>query len=122
VEDRKQERILVQWECKDKRYQIEINGEFFPFSQIEDVSVSGAGVTLPLPLDVGTPVQIRRLTEDGEISLRGTIAWCDTQPAEHNPLKPCSFRSGILFHPSDEKASYALYSALKYQEATQEVM
>ncbi len=99
--------------CPEGRCIIEVNGERFPLTHINDVSESGTGINLPLPLETGTPVRIIYYCGVDEINVSGTIAWCSGQPAEQDPLKTSAFPTGIQFSVSDKRNSHAFYLALK---------
>jgi hypothetical protein len=99
-------------DCAGQRCQLDVNGELFGFDQVFDVSLSGTGIALPLPLDPGTPVQLLFQSEEETVQVRGTIAWCKRSGEAQNPLIPPQFRGGIRFDAADSGNSRKLYRAL----------
>jgi hypothetical protein len=93
---------------------IEVNGERHLFDNVRDVSVSGAGVQLPVALIPTSPVVLGFEREDHEVRVQATVVWCQELEPEsaidgHQP----QYRLGIRFNPMDLKNSSALFLALR---------
>ncbi len=93
---------------------IEVEGERHLFDTVKDVSVSGAGVQLPVPLIPTSPVVLGFDQEDYQLRVQATVVWC--KPLEEDDIldgQPPAYRLGIRFNPLDLKSSSMLFLALR---------
>jgi len=93
---------------------IEVEGERFALDNVKDVSVSGAGIELTVPLIPTSPVILGLEQEDQEVRVQGAVVWCQELASDdvvdaHQPL----YRLGIRFNPMDLKSSSTLFLALR---------
>lgn len=86
----------------------EINGNFeldsdevhFDAAIVNDISVSGAGIELPVALDVGTKVDLIFAAGDWRISVEGRIMWCNPVTEKSIDQQDIdAYRMGIRFNP-----------------------
>lgn len=98
----------------------EINGNFvvdsdevhFDSAIVNDVSVSGAGIELPVPLPVGSQVDLTFTAGDWKISVKGKVMWCVAaqQPGLANDLIDI-FRLGIQFDARNTNNNVVFFMA-----------
>lgn len=95
-------------------FYIEVNGDRHLFDTVKDVSVSGAGVRLPVPLLPSSPVVLGFEQEDYQVRVQATVVWCQEceEPGAANNHPP-HYRLGIRFNPLDLKNSSMLFLALR---------
>ena len=93
---------------------IEVNGERHLFDTVKDVSVSGAGVQLAVPLVPTSPVVLGFDQEDYQVRVQATVIWCQ-ELEEHDEIdnRQSKYRLGIRFNPVDLKNSSLLFLALR---------
>lgn len=93
---------------------IEVNGDRHSLDNVKDISVSGAGVQLTVPLIPTSPVVLGLAQEDQEVRVQGAVIWCqELEPAVTLDGHQPQFRLGIRFNPMDLKSSSALFLALR---------
>lgn len=93
-----------QLEAKDKRYTNAL---------IRDVSVSGVGVQLNEPLEVGTSVDLTFTAGDWKISVEGRVVWCSIALArgERSAKSVEAYRMGIKFNPRNANNNVIFFMA-----------
>ena len=91
---------------------LEVEGERYIFDTVKDVSVSGAGVELPVALLPTSIVVLGFDQEDYQVRVKATVVWCHTIE-EPDPINGQNFRIGIRFNPLDLKNSSQLFLALR---------
>ena len=91
---------------------LEVEGERYIFDTVKDVSVSGAGVELPVALLPTSIVVLGFDQEDYQVRVKATVVWCQTIE-EPDPINGQNFRIGIRFNPLDLKNSSQLFLALR---------
>lgn len=110
MEDRRNPRLFLDAPCGPEWGQLEINGHILPCTSMRDVSVSGAGVAVPLPLTPGQTVTVRLSAARLDIAVRGNVVWmrntANTETRE-------SYNAGIQFDPADLERSYLLYGLVR---------
>ena len=92
IEKRKHERRLVQMDRCEGTFTLEVHNAFHEIPQVQDMSISGMGIILPVYVDPGRPVKIFYAEDDHVVSLTGTVTWCQEQSPGSS-----SFRIGICF-------------------------
>jgi hypothetical protein len=99
----------------------EINGAFrldtkrkqFDTANVCDVSVSGAGVQLNEPIEVGTTVDLTFAAGDWKISVEGRVVWCTMGSVKTNgTARPTeTYRMGIKFNPRNANNNVIFFMA-----------
>ncbi len=99
----------------------EVNGSFhlqaqdksYDFTLIRDVSVSGVGIQLSEPLEVGAPVDMTFSAGDWKIAVEGRVVWCSVAAARGNPgARPEeAYRIGIKFNPRNANNNVIFFMA-----------
>lgn len=93
---------------------IESNGARHPFDKVKDVSVSGAGIQLPVPLTPTSSIVLGFDQDDYQVRVQGTVVWCQAleEDCAKDPAQR-SYRMGVRFNPLDMKNSSMLFLALR---------
>jgi len=98
----------------------EVNGTFeldseevhFETTVVNDVSVSGAGIELPVPLEVGSKVDLSFTAGDWKISVEGRVVWCNAIQVEGiDHTATDFFRMGIKFNPENNNENVMFFMA-----------
>lgn len=112
-ESREYERKPLLTPESESAFFIEAEGERYFFDTVKDVSVSGAGVRLAVPLVPTSPVILGFDQDDYQVRVQATVVWC--QPLEEDdPINgQQNYRMGIRFNPLDLKNSSMLFLALR---------
>ena len=113
-ESRENERKLLITPDKEAVFFIESNGARYPFDKVKDVSVSGAGIQLPIPLAPSSSVILGFDQDDYQVRVQGTVVWCQELVEEcANDTDQRHYRMGVRFNPQDMKNSSMLFLALR---------
>lgn len=113
-ESRENERKALVTPDQEIVFFIESNGERYPFNKVKDVSVSGAGIQLPIPLAPSSPIVLGFDQDDYQVRVQGTVVWCQALEEEcANDTDQRSYRMGVRFNPLDMKNSSMLFLALR---------
>jgi len=91
---------------------LEVEGDRYNFDKVKDVSVSGAGVLLSVPLLPSTTVVLGFDQEDFQVRVQATVVWCQCIEPQ-DPINGDRYRMGIRFNPLDLKKSSLLFLALR---------
>jgi chromosome segregation ATPase len=75
---------------------VEIDGQL---GALIDLSTTGAQVLSPVPLDEGSEVTLRLMSDEIPTACRGRIAWTRLEPK--SPRQPLRHRAGVLFTQVD---------------------
>lgn len=86
-------------------FEIEIDGTSHAFGKVNDVSISGMGINMPMSLTVGKPVVIRYVSEDFRVALNANIAWCVKSDD--------GFRIGVQFSTENLDANVMFFMTLR---------
>ncbi len=86
----------------------------FKLKTVENVSVSGTGVRLPVPLAKNTPVTLTYTDHDWFITIVGRVIWAEdlSQRIRMLPGQPY-YQIGIQFDPSTRDENQLLFLALR---------
>lgn len=103
IEKRKHERKPILMDRCEGTFTLEVQNAFHEILQVQDLSISGMGITLPVYVDPGRPVKIFYAEDDHIVSLTGTVTWCK----EHRSSS--SFRIGICFDDPYRDAKHAFH-------------
>lgn len=99
----------------------EVNGTFrlqakdksYDTTLIRDVSVSGVGIQLFEPLEVGTTVDMTFSAGDWKITVEGRVVWCSVAVARGElGARPAeAYRMGIKFNPHNANNNVIFFMA-----------
>jgi hypothetical protein len=98
----------------------EVNGSFRLSSRnknydpavVRDVSVSGAGIQLPEPLEVGATVDLTFAAGDWRISVEGRVVWCSIANVKRGDAGMVeAYRMGIKFNPRNANNNVIFFMA-----------
>ncbi len=110
IEDRRNPRIFLASPCDADWGRIEINGCEIPCASVHDVSVSGAGIAVPLDLEPGSSITMRLTAAKVDIAIRGSVVWKRSDPIRHGFP---TVRAGIAFDAADEETCYLFYGLVR---------
>lgn len=113
-ESREYERKPLLTPENEATFFIEAEGERHFFDTVKDVSVSGAGVQLPVALIPTSTVVLGFDQEDYQLRVKASVVWC--QAIEEDDTlndQQQNYRIGIRFNPLDLKSSSMLFLALR---------
>jgi hypothetical protein len=84
----------------------------FRLKSVDDVSVSGMGLQLPVPLHTGTSVTLTYTELDWHVTIRGHVMWNGLGPrSEMTATAP--YRHGIRFEPTQNDDNALFFLALR---------
>ncbi len=99
----------------------EVNGSFriqtklkhYDAAVIRDVSVSGAGIELDDPLEVGANIDLTFSAGDWKISVEGRVVWCSMRTARSDSVSHSaeSYRIGVKFNPRNANNNVIFFMA-----------
>ncbi len=99
----------------------EVNGTFrlqakdktYDSTLIRDVSVSGVGIQLTEPLEVGTTVEMVFSAGDWKIAVEGRVVWCSVAVARSDVgARPTeAYSMGIKFDPRNTNNNVIFFMA-----------
>ena len=100
-------------ECEGT-FALEVDDELFEIENVFDISLSGIGIETQCYLEPGKAITITYTEDDNNVSVSGTVTWCEDDPDSHG-----DYRVGILFDYSYRDKSSQFYMAVrKYLEPT----
>ena len=90
------------------------NEHQFKLKAVENVSISGTGVRLPVPLAKNTPVTLTSTDHDWFITIDGRVVWAEdlSQRISSFPGQ-LSYQVGIQFDPANIEDNRLLFLALR---------
>lgn len=94
-------------EC-DGTFTLDVDDELFEIENVFDISLSGVGIETQIYLDPGKNVTITYEEGDTEVSVTGTVTWCEDDSDSHG-----DYRVGILFDYSYRDNNSLLYMAVR---------
>lgn len=92
-ERRNHERRKLEASDMEARFEVRINSEVHPFDKVNDVSISGMGLQLPVEVAQGSKVELSFVSTDLTIDLSGEAVWVDSTEDVH--------RIGVKFDTSN---------------------
>lgn len=110
IEDRRNPRLFLASPRNTEWGRIEINGCEVPCASVQDVSVSGAGITAALDLPPGSRVTLRLTAAQVDVAIRGSVIWHRRSGSGNDGE---GSRAGIAFDPSDEENCYLFYGLVR---------
>ena len=113
IADRRQEeRIEFRMSECEGTFTLEFDDEVFEIENVFDISLSGIGVETQCYIDPGKQISITYTEDDNDVSVTGTVSWCEDVPDSHG-----DYRVGILFDYSyRDKSSQFFMAVRKYLE------
>jgi len=83
----------------------------FETTYVNDVSVSGAGIQLSSPVEVGANIELTFAAGDWKISVEGKVIWCSLEDNEIVPED--RYRIGVKFNPRNANNNVIFFMASK---------
>lgn len=113
AESRETVRQAIHLEEVNGAFRLDTKRKHFDGMIVCDVSVSGAGVQLDEPLEVGTTVDLTFAAGDWKISVEGRVVWCSvsTGRPDRDELASEAFRIGIKFNPRNTNNNVIFFMA-----------
>ena len=113
AESRETIRQNIQLEEVNGSFHIEAQDKRYDPAMIHDVSVSGVGVQLEEPLEVGTHVDLIFAAGDWKISVEGRVIWCSIAKKLDLPVVKAAeaYRLGIKFNPRNVNNNVIFFMA-----------
>lgn len=90
-------------------FHVDAAGKHFETTCVDDVSVSGVGIQLSVPLEVGSNIDLTFVAGDWNISVDGKVIWCSMDTDEVKTGD--SYRIGIKFNPRNTHNNVIFYMA-----------
>ena len=106
VDGRNHERKNLVHDQIPGRFVLEYGGEAFVFSQVNDVSISGMGVLVALPLVVGDKVGLRYESDDFTVAINAEVVWVEK-------IHDGVYRAGIQFSNENMDDNVMLFMTLR---------
>ena len=85
----------------------------FRLDRVNNVSLSGACIQLPVALEVGTPVVFTYTEEDWHVTVRGHVAWSNRDRDSDGTLTTIAFRHGVRFDLENVDDNQSLFLVLR---------
>jgi len=92
---------------QEDQFSIEKDQETFNITRIKDVSISGVGLEMPRALPVGDQLSISYNSGDFQLSILGTVIWCDPE-TQSGP-----YTLGIEFNPESRENNALFFLAIR---------
>ncbi len=86
-------------------FEIAVNGSTEIFNQVNDVSISGMGIKLQHPLELGQTVVISYSASDFSLKLKASISWCTKKDED--------FFVGVEFSTDNVDTNVLLFMTLR---------
>jgi len=92
-------------------FRLDAAGEHFEFTQLSDVSVSGVGLVLSAPLQVGSNIDLTFVAGDWSIGVDGKVIWCSLDVGDVDSTD--TYRLGIKLNPANSNNNVIFFMASK---------
>lgn len=110
TDTREHQRSKIALHSRAGVFRLSVLGREFEFEEVDNVSVSGTGMRLPVVLDQGTPVTLTYTEKDWILTISGEVAWSSRNPRlNHYP----SYHVGIRFDPENMQENALFFMALR---------
>ena len=108
LENRNESRSSIKSE-NNALFHIEIFDQKYPIEHVNDVSLTGLGIRFSQEIPRGTPVRMLCTEKDCDITIPGTVAWCEPiiDTAASDVEQQVWFRNGIRLDTRD--SDYMLF-------------
>lgn len=94
------------------QFYLDAGDKHFNDTFVNDVSVSGAGIQLPAPLEVGSNIDLTFVAGDWNISVQGKVVWCSMDSNKKLAEgKDSNFRVGVKFNPRNTNNNVIFFMA-----------
>ena len=113
AESRETIRQNIHLEEVNGSFRLEAKNKSYDSTLIRDVSVSGVGIQLSEPLEVGISVDMIFSAGDWKIAVEGRVVWCSVAVAkgEAGGRAPEAYRVGIKFDPRNANNNVIFFMA-----------
>ncbi len=106
---RRYERKFVRTDEVRGTFNLSVAQTQYTFDRVEDVSISGLGVLLPVRLNVNDQVRLSYQDDGLRICVEGFVAWVEGEAAGEMAL----YRTGIRFSRDDISSNVMFFMALR---------
>ena len=113
AESRVVSRENIQLEEIIGKFHLDAGERHFDNTFVNDVSVSGAGIELDAPLEVGSNIDLTFVAGDWNISVQGQVVWCsmDSEKKKASIEKDDNYRVGVKFNPRNTNNNVIFFMA-----------
>ena len=111
AESRGVARQNIQLEEVSGGFTLDAGNKHFDDTLVSDVSVSGAGIELSTPLEVGSEIDLTFKAGDWNISVKGKVMWCSLDTKSLNTLELENYRVGVKFNPRNANNNVIFFMA-----------
>ena len=111
AESRGVARQNIQLEEISGGFQLDAGNKHFDDTFVNDVSVSGAGIELSMPLEVGSDIDLTFTAGDWNISVQGKVIWCSMDTKPQKSLDSDNYRVGVRFNPRNANNNVIFFMA-----------
>ena len=95
------------------KFHLDAGERHFDNTFVNDVSVSGAGIELDAPLEVGSNIDLTFVAGDWNISVQGQVVWCsmDSEKKKASIEVDDHYRVGVKFNPRNTNNNVIFFMA-----------
>ena len=112
AESRVVSRENIQLEEIIGKFHLDAGEKHFDNTFVNDVSVSGAGIELEAPLEVGSNIDLTFVAGDWNISVQGQVVWCINTPEKQAQVEEEGhYRVGVKFNPRNTNNNVIFFMA-----------
>jgi len=110
-ERRRHTRLALRTPEMDGFFRIHFNEEWYPLTDIHDVSISGMGFRFATPINPGTVLRISYMSRDFETTLPATVKWCRDKAQDGNPA--VGYTLALEFDMKNVNENMLMFMALR---------
>jgi len=111
AESRGVARQNIQLEEISGAFFLDVGKKHYDDTNVNDVSVSGAGIELSIPLDVGSDVDLTFVAGDWNICVQGKVMWCSRDVNLPKQMDADCYRVGVKFNPGNANNNVIFFMA-----------
>lgn len=111
AESRGVARQNIQLEEISGGFYLDAGNKHYDDTFVNDVSVSGAGIELSTPLEVGSDVDLTFTAGDWNISVQGKVIWCSMDTKLQETQGSDNYRVGVKFNPRNANNNVIFFMA-----------
>jgi len=112
-ERRKSPRKSTNLDDEQVSFRLEAGAKSFEFVHVNDVSISGAGIRLPVGLPSGLPIKLHFDAEDVNCSVTGRVLWCQRLATHGLRQEADNYNLGVQFDSGNMQSNTLFFMALR---------